>query len=302
MELKVLEKSRKLLIEVMGGTDFENFIENGKIEIKHGDITYELDQDARVYNRSTQQSYCIEPIASDNLPLHDQLAIKYSYLKNNIKRVEEVANKRSVASRVYTPVPYERQAAYGFMEADRTNSPSYHNYIEYMEGMGWSREQLSLDEQNIHLVSLNNVNVGNTGMLVDIQCPPGRKISIMGTQQVPRGADARTAHSVRARFADEEDNEIPLQTKIRITKEKTSDAVIQLARVFYADINITKSSTLLSSPTQFKIDEEWFRFSSGIEINGGDCLRVYAINTVANGRNIVARNSRFVLECDLWSM
>lgn len=33
--LKVLEKSRKLLVQVMGQEDFDKFIEDGKIEVRH---------------------------------------------------------------------------------------------------------------------------------------------------------------------------------------------------------------------------------------------------------------------------
>lgn len=323
MNLKAIEKSRKLLVQVMGQSDFDKFIEDGKIEIKHDDITYELDQDARVFNKTKGESYCVEPICPGNLPLHDQLAIKFAYLKNNIKRVEEVANKRSTSPVRQIHMGFQglrengnlrlrfadtndnevttRQSRYGQMEASCCIGVGYDSYIDYMEGLGWTREQLTLGKYHTNLVNLSSVNVGNTGAVIDIQCPIEMKISIIGTQQIPRDADDHMAHSLRARFADEENNEIPTTTKIRITKEKTSDAVIQLARVFYGDINATMSPMSSNMLTRFKTYEQWFRFESGIELSQGDHLRLYAINTDLDSRNISSTNSGFTLECDLWS-
>lgn len=340
MNLKVLEKSRKLLVQVMGQEDFDKFMEDGKIEVKHyiddeagrpREVVYELDQDARVYNKTKSQSYCIEPICPDNLPLHDQLAIKYGYLKNNIKRVEEVANKRGTT-------PYETPRNHGILEGlsnalrmriagtDDTEigfatrirhygaMPSavfsaprpagYSEYVEYLEGMGWRRSQITLDEHNNRIVTVDNANRNCNGQVIDVRCPAGQKISIMGVQQVSMRADARTAHSFRARLADEEDNEIPYSTCISIRKEKTTEAIIQIARLFYSDINLTLEPRG-SSPDRpleslrLKTDDQQYRFRQGIELNGEDHLKLYAIDCESN---IVARNCRFALDCDLWCM
>lgn len=329
MNLKVLEKSRKLLIQVMGQQSFDKFMEDGKIEIKHyiddeagrpREVVYELDQDARIYNKTKNQSYCIEPICPDNLPLHDQLAIRYGYLKNNIKRVEEVANKRST-------VPHEtprnhgilegisalrmrvaeagnvdiesRQRRYEFMPS-HPRSAGYNEYVEYLEGMGWRRSQITLDEHNNRIVTVDSANRNSNGQVIDVRCPAGQKISIMGTQQVQRGADARTAHSFRARLANEEDNEIPYDTRIRITKEKISEEIIQVARLFYADINLTTRPNLNSPDLlSYKTDDQQHKFKQGIELNGQDHLKLYVENCESD---IVARNCRFALECDIWTM
>lgn len=136
--------------------------------------------------------------------------------------------------------------------------PDYSSYVDYLQARGWSREQLTLDELNTNLVVLFGLAAGATGTVIDIRAPAGQKISIMGTQQIPRGADARSAHALRIRTANSADVEIPIFTKIRITKEKTSEAIIQLARVFYADINLTKQ--VGASVTQ-KTDLEWYRFN-----------------------------------------
>lgn len=323
----------------MGQRDFDKFTENGKIEIKHGkgkdEQIYELDQDARVYNKTKSQSYCIEPICPDNLPLHDQLAIKYGYLKNNIKRVEEVANKRGTT-------PYETPRNHGIPEGisnalrmriagtDDTeigfatrmprrhygampsyaampsvpHSVGYNEYVGYLEGMGWTRRQITLDEHNNRIVTVDNANRNCNGQVIDVRCLAGQKISIMGVQQVSMGADARIVHSFRSRLADEEDNEIPYSTCISIRKEKTTEAIIQIARLFYSDINLTLEPRG-SSPDRpleslrLKTDDQQYRFRQGIELNGEEHLKLYAIDCESN---IVARNCRFALDCDIWTM
>lgn len=195
--------------------------------------------------------------------------------------------------------------------ADVSAKPDYTSYVDYLEARGWTREQLTLDELNINLVTLFNVGSGATGVAIDIRAPAGQKISIMGTQQIPRGADARSAHALRIRFADTSDNELALNTKIRITKEKTSEAVVQLARIFYADVNLTKNpggpgNTLVT----YKTDLEWFRFKQGVELNGEQHMRVYVVHTLGttqpaggfpNLSGVDAAHTRFALDMDLWT-
>ncbi len=139
--------------------------------------------------------------------------------------------------------------------------PDYSSYVDYLEARGWTREQITLDELNTNLVTLFGLAAGATGTVIDIRSPAGQKISMMGTQQIVRGADARTAHALRIRLADTNDTEIPIFTKVRITKEKTSEAIVQLARVGYVDVNWTKQAgTAVTGATQ-KTDLEWYRFN-----------------------------------------
>lgn len=179
-----------------------------------------------------------------------------------------------------------------------SEKPDYTSYVEYLESRGWRREQLTLDELNTNLVTLFGLAAAATGVVIDIRAPAGQKISIMGTQQIPRGADARSAHALRIRLANTADTEIPIFTKVRITKEKTSEAITQLARVFYADVNLTKQVGV--SVTQ-KTDLEWYRFKQGVELNGEQHLRIYAINTEATAIPISAANIKFALDLDLWT-
>ena len=94
--------------------------------------------------------------------------------------------------------------------------PDYTAYCDYLESRGWTREQITLDELNTNLVTLFGLAAGGTGTVIDIRAPAGQKISIMGTQQIPRGADARSAHALRIRLADTADAEVPIFSKIRI--------------------------------------------------------------------------------------
>ena len=296
MNLKVIEKSRKLLIQVMGQHDFEKFVEDGKIEFKHNNTIYELDQDARVYNRTKKQSYCIEPICSENLPLHDQLAIKYGYLKNKIDKVEEVANKRNL--NVHEPVP-RIPLVPGTQREYNHERPGYSEYVDYLERIGWAKEQICLEELNTNLVHIDSLDAGTTGKVIDIRAPAGQKITIKGIQQLSRGEDARTAHALRVMLSDSSNNEIPLDTKIIITKRKPSEAILQLARIYYGDINITKN-VLRDSVSQLlhKTDQEFYRFIQGVEINNEQRFEISTINCK---RNIDAKNTKLILECDIWS-
>ncbi len=179
--------------------------------------------------------------------------------------------------------------------------PDYTSYVDYLESRGWRREQLTLDELNTNLVTLFGLAAAATGVVIDIRAPAGQKISIMGTQQIPRGADARSAHAFRIRLANTADLEIDPYVKVRVTKEKTSEAVVQLARVFYADINLTKQQGAAGGPASTalqKTDLEWYRFKQGVELNGEQHLRTYVINP-----NIAVDSShiKFALDLDLWT-
>lgn len=182
--------------------------------------------------------------------------------------------------------------------------PDYSAYVEYMESLGWRRSQITLDEKNTRLVTTTSNPVGTTGAVIDIRCPAGQKMSIMGTQQIVRGADARTAHSLRLRLAGTSDAEINLFTKIRITKEKTTEDVVQLARVFYADVNLTKQT---GANPQLKNDLEWYRFKQGVELNGEEHFFVYVVaESPTGGPNlpdvaIDTTHVKFSLDLDLWT-
>lgn len=300
MDLKVLEKSRKLLIQVMGETVYDKFIEDGKIEIKHKDNVYELDQDARVYNRTKNQSYCIEPICSSNLPIHDQLAIKYGYLKHKIKHVEKVANKRNLSG--FEP-PHRNvhgnriiTAGTDDVEYQRPQRASYLDFVNYMEGLAWRRSQICLEETNTNIVTLNNVNSNTNGVVIDIRCPAGSKMTFYGMYSLPEGNDIRTAHVLKLVLSDEDGKEIPFNTQMRLIKHKVCEEIIQIDRPFYGDLNLTRNIEN-EDRILYKTDDQFYRFRQSIELNSEDHLEIY---TYKCERNICAKNTKLSLECDLW--
>lgn len=176
--------------------------------------------------------------------------------------------------------------------------PDYTAYCDYLESRGWTREQITLDELNTNLVTLFGLAAGATGTVIDVRSPAGQKISIMGTQQTPRGADARSAHTLRMRLADTGDLETPIFSKVRITKEKTSEAIVQLARIFYSDVNLTKQ---VGASVSQKTDLEWYRFKQGIELNGEQHLKIILVNTQATAVPIDPAHVQFALDMDLWT-
>lgn len=184
----------------------------------------------------------------------------------------------------------------------------YDEYVDYLESKGWRREQLTLDELNTNIVLTQAVAANATNWAIDVRAPAGQKITIMGVQQTSGGADARSAHALRIRFSDSSENELAFNTKIRITKEKSSEAIVQLARVFYADVNLTKvPGGAGATTTQYKTDLEWYRFKQGVELNGEQRMRVYVINTLGTVAQpavpaaMAAANVRFALDVDLWT-
>lgn len=186
--------------------------------------------------------------------------------------------------------------------------PDYSNYVEYMESQGWRRSQITLDEKNTRIVTVSSNTVATTAAIIDVRCPAGQKMSIMGTQQIVRGADARTAHAFRMRLAGTHDVELNPYTKIRITKEKTTEDIVQLARVFYADVSMTKQAALAQgNAEQRKTDDEWYRFKQGVELNGEEHLFVYVVATTPTGGPntpdiaIDSTHVLFALDLDMWT-
>lgn len=150
---------------------------------------------------------------------------------------------------------YDIQAMQG---APLVQKDDYTAYVEYVETvLGGRREQITLDENYTKIVARTDVLGGATGPFVDIRCPAGQKFSIMGTQQIMRGADARSAHALRMRLANSGDAEIGLYNKIRFTKEGITDSVTNIARVYYIDVNLTKQT---GPNPQNKTDLEWYRY------------------------------------------
>lgn len=306
---KVENKSKEFLKRIMGKEKFDKLQKDGKIEIEvdnksNDKIVYELHSDGRVINKTKNQSYCIVADRSD-YPIADMVAIKYAHIVYNNELAEKVANKThlytGIANRADgVPIPVSYGDFVHDMEQRGWNrqqhnlddthnlggTPWYGEYVDYMSGRDWHRELIIVDQNNTNIATTFSVGKDTTGTVVDVRCPAGMKMSIMGTKQIPLGADARVAYSLGLYITDENGEEIQDDTKIRITKIKPSEAVVQLARIFYQDIKMTQDG------------ETSYRFIQGIEMNGQEHLVVYLINA---SKDIPSENVRFKMEADLWA-
>lgn len=305
------KKSKEFLKRIIGNEKFDKLKKDGKIEfevdnkLKTGKTIYELYSNGRVINKTENQSYCIVADRSD-YPIDDMIAIKYAHLVYNNEIAEKVANK--------TPLDIYRRSGstpisvnYGDFVRDmeqrgwsrqQTNitttdreaitvggTPGYAEYVDYMLGRGWHRELIALDQNNTNIVTTWNLNKDNTGRVISVRCPAGMKMSMMGTDQIPLGVDPNVAYSLGLYITDENGDEISDKTKIRITKERSSEFVIQLARIYYEDVKMSNG-------------EATYRFKRGIEINGEDHITIYVVNSQSSIR---AENVRFKIDTDLWA-
>lgn len=284
---KVKEKSKEFLKDILGQELFNKFINDGKIEIESGDNVYELHESGRVINRNTNQAYCIVPDRPD-YPDYDIIAIKFAWLKHGLSTVERVANKTSLNPLGHTRNLNDREAGIG-----------YDAFGHHMETQGWIREQLSIDESSTNLVTTNDINVGDTRNVIDIRCPAGRSITIMGVEQVPNGIDPATAHRVILDIRDTYGVEIPGNTKIRIVKMKPSQQIVQLVREFYSIFSLNRAiTTEIGTIRVYKADNELYRWRRGVMLNEEELLRIEIINSEVK---IPSGNVKFTIDMDLWA-
>ncbi len=274
---KAEQKAKVFLRQVMGDDVFNKFIKNGKIEIKSNGTIYELHDDGRVINKTTKQNYCIVPDRSD-YPSYDIIAIKFAWIKFGQKIVEKVANKTSIDS-------LGRQ--------DNTNG--YAAYVDYMESRGWRREQLTIDERYTNLVTTHSLERETTGTVISIRCPAGRNITVMGTNQIPVGADGRSADTIILKIADKNDVEISRYTRICIDKTRYN-ARIMLVRSFYYDFSLTRRVND-NGIKIYKTYEEWYRWRAGIHLMGEDTLRINIVNSPVD---IDRKNIKIAMDMDYW--
>lgn len=277
------QKSRVFLRDIMGQELYDKFIECGKIEIESGGNTYELYESGKVINKTKNQSYCIIADRSD-YPDYDVIAIKYSWLKYGVKTVERVANRTNLD-------------AYGVGRTPARDI-GYAGFVDMMEGRGWRREPLSIDEYNTNLVTTNDVDARSTQNVISVRCPVGMSMTIMGIEQVPNGMGLTTAHKVVLDIRDINGVEIPGNTKIRIAKVKPSEEVIQLVRDFYAVFSPNRAiTTNIGTIRVSKSDDELYRWRRGIMLNGDEYLQIYIIDSEVK---VPRDNVKLVMDMDLW--
>lgn len=280
------EKSKKFLKDILGTELFEKFFKDGKIDVESGGNIYELYDSGRIINKTTNHTYCIVPTSPD-FPVYDVIAIKYTWLKYGLKTVERVANKTSLT---YSP----RTDA----EGRRIDGVGYDAFVHYMEQQGWRREQIRIDENDTNLVTTNSLSAECSGAIVDIRCPAGNMMTIMGTSQIPAGANPEMAYTLSLCVTGRDGKEISGNNKIRITKIKPTEEVIQLVRIFYADLSITRFRLDNERENiQKKTHNELYRWRQGIALYGEDHLTIDVINSYSY---ISSRNIKVNVDFDLW--
>jgi hypothetical protein len=182
-----------------------------------------------------------------------------------------------------------------------TTYESYDKFVSDMMADMWDREQIAVDNTNTSLTTTvtsaagaGNIAAGGTGSVIEITCPPGRVMSIKGTEQVPQGADRASAHGFWMRLAcgtsGVRGQEIDELTHINIQKITPSTAVIPLIKDIYQSVSLCKqhnTHTIVAIPANatagnlYKGDNEIHRFRKGIIVYGQDRLQIQVVSTSA---------------------
>jgi hypothetical protein len=185
----------------------------------------------------------------------------------------------------------------------------YSEFVAEMEADIWNREQIAVDNTNTNLAATTGLAAGNTGTVITITCPPGRVMSIMGTQQVPAGADRATAHSFWMRLASggsASNSEIDELTHVNIQKTTPSTAVVPLIKDIYQSVCAVQqhNRSVASRVTGdlYKNDDQIHRFRKGIVLYGQEQLQIQLVNTTAIPVTLVtAAFTQFSIDMDLWT-
>lgn len=182
----------------------------------------------------------------------------------------------------------------GIQKASIT-SRDYKAYIEYMRNRGYGREQICIDETYTDIITTKSLAKGCTGTVIDIRCPSRYKMAVIGSSQLSEEDDEDNVSSLMIRLANTTGIEIDPDVRIKIIKEKVSQAVNLVDTMFYKDIS---SKEYIKTP---KINTKPFsiqyKFSRGIEINGDEHLK---IDVITPNIDIDCNNVKLFLSIDLW--
>lgn len=174
------------------------------------------------------------------------------------------------------------------------SNTKYADIQKHFKDKGYILEQLCIDETS-EIVTTFSLAKGAIGPVLDIRCPSRYKIFILGKDQLPEDVDINTAHTLKVRFADSNNDEIAPDTRIRIKRVKPSEAIINVANMFYKDITITDYQK--EPPHKIKSDDKWYIVNQSISVNGAEHLDIEVINP---DKNIDAKNVKLSLDIDFW--
>jgi len=195
-----------------------------------------------------------------------------------------------------------------------TTYESYEKFVQDMMADHWQREQIAVDNTNTSLTTLlGNIAAGAGGSVIEITCPPGRVMSIKGTEQVPQGADRASAHGFWMRLACGTTGvlgvEINEMTHVNIQKQTPSTAVVPLIKDIYQSMSIVQQrgnaaplGSVSIANNVYKGDENIHRFRKGIIIYGQDRLQIQVVSTTAIATTqVTGVNTQFSIDMDLWT-
>jgi hypothetical protein len=190
----------------------------------------------------------------------------------------------------------------------------YSTFVSEMMADSWHREQITVDQTNNNISAVFGLAVAGAtagaSTVITITCPSGRVMSVMGTQQVPAGADRSTAHSIWLRLTSlgVSLNEL---THINIQKTTPTTAVVPLIKDIYQSLSLVLQqniTTMNPPPTAstngnlYKGDNEIHRFRKGIILYGQEQLQIQVVGTTAMPLQIVsAANTQFAMDMDFWT-
>lgn len=148
-------------------------------------------------------------------------------------------------------------------------------------------ETICIDETNENykeIATTNNLKSGETGPIITIKAPKGKRMKIIGITD-PSLADKNDAYTLVSRLSDKDDIAIDFMTKILMTHKKFNYTVI-ISKLFYCDINTVSEFSLYEDPDlkkkvtfyKLKNDTMWYRFKDTVVLNEDEKLIISAIN------------------------
>lgn len=175
----------------------------------------------------------------------------------------------------------------------------YGSLVAYMESQGWKRRHKKLNESNTELVETFGLVAGGTGRVCDVTVPSGfRRLSIMGSSNVPAGADRASSYPITLRCADTNDTEIAETTNAQVqTIDPYTDQYTNVDTEYHT-LSLTANRAAVNYPAKLKVDTEKFRMDDGVMLESGQILR---FNIIEPNIAIDEDNVKMTMVVDLWT-
>lgn len=176
----------------------------------------------------------------------------------------------------------------------------YGALVAYMESQGWKRRHKKLNESNTELVETFDLAAAGTGRVCDVTVPSGfRRLSIMGSSNVPAGADRASSYPITLRCADTNDTEIAETTNAQVqTIDPYTDQYTNVDTEYHTLSLTANRAAGAVYPSKLKVDTEKFRMDDGVMLESGQILR---FNIIEPNVAINADYIKMTMVVDLWT-